>query len=111
MTGTSGIAEELSQLQIAHERFFLIFIREGQVCQTPPTELNALIKTWFESFAAGSLYTASLQEYKASDGYSLWCDETVCVTAENEKSGLHFLCPFDLATAAGAGAGAGHSSS
>ena len=31
MTGTSGIAEELIQLQGAHERFFPLFIREGQV--------------------------------------------------------------------------------
>ena len=53
---------------------------------THPTELNALIKTWSESFAAESLYALSLQEYKASDQYSLWCDETACVTAENEKS-------------------------
>jgi len=41
MTGTnetSGIAEELSQLQIGHERFFSIFIREGQVWQFLPLE-------------------------------------------------------------------------
>ena len=54
--------------------------------QTPPAELNGLIKTWSESFAARSLYAASLQEYKASDEYSLWYDETVFVTSEDEKS-------------------------
>ena len=39
--GTSGIAEELSQLQIARERFFLIFIREGQVWEEGVEENNA----------------------------------------------------------------------
>jgi hypothetical protein len=32
--GTSGIAEELSQSQGAHGRFFLVFIRGGQVWKT-----------------------------------------------------------------------------
>ena len=29
---------------------------------------------------------ASLHEYKASDEYSMWCDETACVTVEDETS-------------------------
>ena len=89
--------DELEALVIRQDTLALDFTRTVlytshwdmiSIDQTPPTELNALIKTWSLSFAAGSLYAASLQEYKASDGYSLWCDETVCVTAENEKSGI-----------------------
>jgi hypothetical protein len=32
MTGTEELRSEKSQSQGAHERFFSIFIREGQVC-------------------------------------------------------------------------------